>query len=215
MAVRWVVLGRCDPHNSWIYGHVLGKIPWRREWLPTPVFLPGEFHGQRSLVGYSLWARKKSDMTERLTLSLHWPAKPCHSGQVFWSHSSLFRRWLIPCNPLSLLMELKTAASSMAQLRTPSAWADAIPMRITLSARHAQPSSSRKGSWRCYLHLFWHPRGEDTMYQNSRQGTSSPVSYFFLHGHLLPTVLTRHLVSVDPAFLLQKKMHNKLYLKSK
>ena len=32
------------------------KIPWRREWLPTPVFLPDEkFHGQRSLVGYSLW----------------------------------------------------------------------------------------------------------------------------------------------------------------
>ena len=28
------------------------KIPWRKEWLPTPVFLPGEFHGQRSLVGY-------------------------------------------------------------------------------------------------------------------------------------------------------------------
>ena len=32
----------------------VGKIPWRRERLPTPVFLPGEFHGQRSLVGYSL-----------------------------------------------------------------------------------------------------------------------------------------------------------------
>jgi len=34
--------------NPWV-----GKIPWRREWLPTPVFLPGEYHGQRSLVGYS------------------------------------------------------------------------------------------------------------------------------------------------------------------
>ena len=31
----------------------VGKIPWRREWLPTPVFLPREFHGQRSLAGYS------------------------------------------------------------------------------------------------------------------------------------------------------------------
>ena len=31
----------------------LGKIPWRRKWQPTPVFLLGEFHGQRSLVGYS------------------------------------------------------------------------------------------------------------------------------------------------------------------
>ena len=45
----------------------IGKIPWRRKWPPTPVFLPGEFHGQRSLVGYSPWGRKESDMTERLT----------------------------------------------------------------------------------------------------------------------------------------------------
>ena len=37
---------------------------WRREWQPTPVFLPGEFHGQRNLAGYSLWGHKESDMTE-------------------------------------------------------------------------------------------------------------------------------------------------------
>ena len=40
------------------------KIPWRREWQPTPVLLPGEFHGQRSLVGYSPWDCKESDKTE-------------------------------------------------------------------------------------------------------------------------------------------------------
>jgi len=34
------------------------KIPWRREWQPTPVFLPGESHGQRILVGYSPWGRR-------------------------------------------------------------------------------------------------------------------------------------------------------------
>ena len=42
------------------------KIHWRRKWQPTPVFLPGESHGQRSLVGYSPWSRKESDTTERL-----------------------------------------------------------------------------------------------------------------------------------------------------
>ena len=47
----------------------VGKIPWRREWLPTPVFLPEESHGQRSLVGCSPWGCKESDMTERLTLA--------------------------------------------------------------------------------------------------------------------------------------------------
>ena len=44
-----------------------GKIPWRWEWLPTPVFLPGESHRQRSLTGYSPWACKESDTTEYLT----------------------------------------------------------------------------------------------------------------------------------------------------
>ena len=39
------------------------KIPWRREWLPTPVFLPGEFHEQRNLVGYSPWGCIESNFT--------------------------------------------------------------------------------------------------------------------------------------------------------
>ena len=43
------------------------KIPWSRKWHPTLVFLPGEFHGQRNLVGYNLWGSKKSDATERLS----------------------------------------------------------------------------------------------------------------------------------------------------
>ena len=46
------------------------KIPWRSKWLAISVFLPGEFHGQRNLAGYSPWDRKESDMTEQLTCSL-------------------------------------------------------------------------------------------------------------------------------------------------
>ena len=45
--------------------------PWRRKWQPTPVFLPGESHGQRSLVGYSPRDRKESDTTERLHFHFH------------------------------------------------------------------------------------------------------------------------------------------------
>ena len=48
----------------------VGKIPWRKECLPTPVFWPGEFHKQRSLAAYSPWGCKESDMTEQLSLSL-------------------------------------------------------------------------------------------------------------------------------------------------
>ena len=42
----------------------MGKIPWRRAWPPTPAFLSGESHGQRSLVGYSPWGCKELDVTE-------------------------------------------------------------------------------------------------------------------------------------------------------
>ena len=45
------------------------KDPLEKEWLLTPVFLLGEFHGQKSPAGYSPWGHKESDMTEQLTLS--------------------------------------------------------------------------------------------------------------------------------------------------
>ena len=48
----------------------VGKIPRRREWQSTPIFLPGESYGQRSLADYSPWGLKESDTFERLTLSL-------------------------------------------------------------------------------------------------------------------------------------------------
>ena len=48
-------------------------MPWTREWLPTIVFWPGEFHGQRTLAGYSPWGQKGLDIAEQLTLSLFKP----------------------------------------------------------------------------------------------------------------------------------------------
>ena len=59
---------RCWRHrfHPWV-----GKIPWRRAGQPTPIFLPGESHGQRSLGGYSLRGHKESDMTERLSMYTH------------------------------------------------------------------------------------------------------------------------------------------------
>ena len=49
---------RCG-FNPWV-----GKIPWRRAWRPTPVFLPGESHGGRSLAVYSPWGHKEWDTTD-------------------------------------------------------------------------------------------------------------------------------------------------------
>ena len=61
----WNFLYKFLYEHMWLY-------TWRRKWKPTPVFLPGESHGWRSLVGYSPWGRKESDMTEWLHFtSLH------------------------------------------------------------------------------------------------------------------------------------------------
>ena len=59
----------CQPrrHERRRFDPGAGKIPWRRAWQPTPVFLPGESHGQRSLVGQSPWDQKELDTTGQLT----------------------------------------------------------------------------------------------------------------------------------------------------
>ena len=51
-------IGRCG-FRPWVW-----KIPWSREWQPTPVFLPGESHGQGNLAGYDPWGCKGSDVAE-------------------------------------------------------------------------------------------------------------------------------------------------------
>ena len=56
---------RCGFH-PWV-----GKIPWSRKWPPTPVFLPGKFHGLISLAGYSSWVCKELDVTEWLSMHTH------------------------------------------------------------------------------------------------------------------------------------------------
>ena len=54
---------QCGSHRRCRFDPWVGKIPWRRKWQPTPVFLPGKSHGQRSLVSSCPWGHKKSDMT--------------------------------------------------------------------------------------------------------------------------------------------------------
>ena len=77
--------------NPWV-----GKIPWRRKWQPTPVFLPGESHGRRSLVGYCPWGCKESDMTERLHFtSLHFlHLRTLSLGPSLLPHMALFCSFL-------------------------------------------------------------------------------------------------------------------------
>ena len=70
--------------SSWI-----GKTPWRRKWHPTPVFLPGKFHGQRSLAGYSPWGCKSQTRLSDWTTTYIYFAVP-HS---LWNLSYLTKDW--------------------------------------------------------------------------------------------------------------------------
>ena len=60
----WYLVYFLPGFNPWV-----GKTSWRRKWIPTPVFLSGESHGQRSLVGYSPWNHKELDMTFTFSFS--------------------------------------------------------------------------------------------------------------------------------------------------
>ena len=77
-------------------------IPWRRKWQPIPVCLPGKSHGQRSLVGYSLWGHKESDATEQVTID--WVTYNKYISQVWDRDASLVGLWWGPSSRLCLIL---------------------------------------------------------------------------------------------------------------
>ena len=89
--------------NRCRFGPWVRKIPWRRARQPTPIFLPGECHGQRSLAGYCPWGHKESDMTEQLTFSflskaVFYEMKSINYIIIFYSFfKKLFKLGLFSC----------------------------------------------------------------------------------------------------------------------
>ena len=78
---------QCRRHERREFDPWVGKIPGRRVWQPTPVFLSGESHGQRSLVGYSPWGHKELDVIEQL----HNQPKAQHNPDLdLWYHLSTY-----------------------------------------------------------------------------------------------------------------------------
>ena len=79
---RQKILLQCRRHRRHRFKPWIGKILWRRKWQSTPVFLPGEFHGQKSLAGYSLWGHKVLGMSEHMAYKTHSSQLHTHSQCV-------------------------------------------------------------------------------------------------------------------------------------
>ena len=86
--------------------YILRKIPWRRTWQPTPVFLPGESHGQRSLVGYNPWGHKESVMTEQLT---HTHTHTHTVSTIYFKEPALT---IVGAGKVKIIMEVQQARNS-------------------------------------------------------------------------------------------------------
>ena len=87
--------GGSDGKESACNAGDMGDIPWRRKWQPTPVLLPGESHGQMSLVDYNPWGRKELDMTEQV----HFRRRQWHPTPVLLPGKSHGWRSLVDYNP--------------------------------------------------------------------------------------------------------------------
>jgi len=93
---------RCKRHgfDSWI-----GKILWRRAWQPIPVFLPGEFHGQRSLEGYSPWVTESWTWLKWFSMHARRPRKSLLgllSNYLDWSFIQHMTKQTTTKNPSSI-----------------------------------------------------------------------------------------------------------------
>ena len=71
--------------SKWVFSPYYSLSPWRRKWQPTPVCLPGKSHGQRSLVGYSLWGHK--NQTQPLTKPPPPPWFSIYLSYVLWLYT--------------------------------------------------------------------------------------------------------------------------------
>ena len=90
----------------------LERFPWRRAWQPTPVFVPGDPLGQRSLVGYSLWGCRESDTTERLSRAQHcWLYRALTAVRAFLVARTSRYSLAVVCSPLTVGLLLQSAGS--------------------------------------------------------------------------------------------------------
>ena len=104
---------QCKRHRRRGFSPWFWKIPWRRTWQLTPVFLPGKLHGQRSLVGYSAWNCKESDTTEWLHFFFFY---------FILLYNTVLVLPYINMNPPRVYMCFQSWTPSLTSLPIPSLW---------------------------------------------------------------------------------------------
>ena len=91
---------QCRRHRTHGFDPWVGKIPWRRKWQPTPVFLPRKFHGQRSLEGYSPWGSQRvgHGWTHTYTFAFRENASHNLNLPLLWNRVLVdgFQKWASP-----------------------------------------------------------------------------------------------------------------------
>ena len=75
---------QCRRYRRYRFKPWVQKVLWRRKWQPTPEFFSEKAHGQRSLVGSSLWGHKEADMTEHACTCHVGPVGPIKTSKIYW-----------------------------------------------------------------------------------------------------------------------------------
>ena len=91
---------QCRRHQRYQFNPWVKKIPWSRRWQPTPVYLPGKFHRQRSLAGHSPWGHKESDMTGWAHARAH-----THTFLLYFKPTNLW--WFVSAGFLTICMTVQ------------------------------------------------------------------------------------------------------------
>ena len=143
---------QCRRHKRHGFNPWVGKIPWRKAWQPTPVFLPGESLEHRSLVGQSPQGLTESDMTEQLSRHTPWRVQggPCQFLKII-PHSLCFPPFSSLWYPLKMRIFVKqvgiskrllTLDTTVQGLRLPQHPPYSLPPTSTALSRHNPPTHS-------------------------------------------------------------------------
>ena len=154
----------------------VGKIPWSGKWQPTPVFLRGKSHGQRSLVGYSPWGRKESDVTEHAFIHMH--SATSHMFTELSTYSIISTAQALASWPMFQKFQKVTATETA--LLSGKTYLVLKHLHINRQSRGWAPLSARSGagaetSFLPVSHLaFFKPQPPITVWMDKQEGNSKP-----------------------------------------